>query len=215
MSTLPSDRLRAARIARGFESAAEAARSFGWSEVTYTSHENGIRGIRKDVAERYGKAFCVDPATLLGFNTSTHFDAVHGVHVIGSASWGLWRDTRMSTALSPAVVDVPRQPNATDRRAVIVSDDSVNKVMASGTFAIFEPVPDLRALTTGKFVVIRRTRGDLEELSVRRVLSAVDDVVRLSAYSTNVAYTETLTFNVNTLTNVEVVGIVVGKYSAL
>ena len=66
MSQSPAEILRAARIARGFASAAEAARHFGWSEVTYTSHENGIRGIRKDAAEKYGKAFGIDPATLLG-----------------------------------------------------------------------------------------------------------------------------------------------------
>jgi hypothetical protein len=183
--------------------------------VTYTSHENGIRGIRKDAAERYGKALGVDPATLLGFNPSTHFDADQGVIVIGAASWGLWRDKRMFNAQSPAVIEVPRQPGATARRAVMVADDSVNKVMSSGTFAIFEPLPDLRAVSTGKFVVIRRTQGELEELSVRRVLSAVDDVVRLAPHSTNPAFKETLTLNLDDLGDVEVVGIVVGKYAAL
>lgn len=58
----PKDRLQKARERAGFETAADAARAFGWGLSTYAAHENGTRGIRTDVAERYAKAFRVKPA---------------------------------------------------------------------------------------------------------------------------------------------------------
>jgi hypothetical protein len=55
--TTPNERLRSAREKRGYESAAEAARAFGWNENTYASHENGNRGIPQDSAIKYARAF--------------------------------------------------------------------------------------------------------------------------------------------------------------
>lgn len=61
----PYERLQEARRKAGFKEAVEAARAYGWTQATYTSHENGIRGLRPDVAERYAKAFRVSPEWLL------------------------------------------------------------------------------------------------------------------------------------------------------
>ncbi len=59
------DRLRDARIKAGYTSAAAAASHFGWTVSSYCSHENGHRGIKLDVLERYARAFSVDSAWLL------------------------------------------------------------------------------------------------------------------------------------------------------
>lgn len=53
----PNQRLRSIREKRGFETAFDAARAYGWNENTYASHENGNRGIPPDAAIRYAKAF--------------------------------------------------------------------------------------------------------------------------------------------------------------
>lgn len=53
----PYQRLRKARIEAGFETAVDAARTYGWNEATYRSHENGIRGLLRAPAARYAKAF--------------------------------------------------------------------------------------------------------------------------------------------------------------
>ncbi|NEX45206.1 helix-turn-helix domain-containing protein [Pseudotabrizicola algicola] len=58
-------RLRLAREAAGFENAREAADRFGWAYPTYSSHENGSRGIRADKITEYAQAFRVAPAWLL------------------------------------------------------------------------------------------------------------------------------------------------------
>lgn len=61
----PADRLRRAREARRYATPTEAAEAFGWNEVTYRAHENGGRGIKPAVAEKYAKALRVSPAWLM------------------------------------------------------------------------------------------------------------------------------------------------------
>lgn len=61
----PFERLRQARAKAGYRGPTDAAEAFGWNDVTYTSHENGARGIRPAIAERYAKAFRVLPEWIL------------------------------------------------------------------------------------------------------------------------------------------------------
>ncbi len=61
----PSDRLQKARREAGYDNAVDAARAFGWGQSTYISHENGTRGLKPPVAEKYAKAFRVTPEWLL------------------------------------------------------------------------------------------------------------------------------------------------------
>ena len=59
------ERLIAARTEAGYETASDAARAYGWNENTYRSHENGERGIKSIVAEKYSRAFNVSLAYIL------------------------------------------------------------------------------------------------------------------------------------------------------
>jgi hypothetical protein len=61
---LQAVRLRDACQLRGFKSAGEAAKSYGWSSA-YISHENGTRGIGRAYLD-YARSFTVNPARLLG-----------------------------------------------------------------------------------------------------------------------------------------------------
>ncbi len=54
-----SDRLRDARISKGFEKASDAAERFGWTYSTYAGHENGHRGIKPPDLQKYARAFGV------------------------------------------------------------------------------------------------------------------------------------------------------------
>jgi len=215
MTTTPSDVLRSARIARGFASAAEAARHFGWNEVTYTAHENGGRGIKREAAQRYGVAFGIDPATLLGLTTgNVHFDADQGVNVIGTAAWGVWRDARMVKGQQAKSVQVPRSATSAVRAAIIVGDESVNRVLAPGEIAIYEPVSSAN-LASGKLIVVKQMQGHLEELSIRRVLSAVDGELKLADHSVASSYRDVLTVPISGSSAVEILGVVVAKYAPL
>jgi phage repressor protein C with HTH and peptisase S24 domain len=59
------ERLAEARKKRGFSDAKAAAVYFGWNYNTYSQHERGERGLRKDAAERYSRAFRVPVAWLM------------------------------------------------------------------------------------------------------------------------------------------------------
>lgn len=58
------ERLRAARIAAGFDSATAAAAFHGWTPSTYTAHENGQNGFKVKQAVVYARAFKVSPEWL-------------------------------------------------------------------------------------------------------------------------------------------------------
>lgn len=60
----PEERLKESR-SRLFVSASAAAKAHGWTVSTYLCHENGSRQIGWQTAQRYARAFRVDPAWLL------------------------------------------------------------------------------------------------------------------------------------------------------
>lgn len=61
----PFERLQQARAKAGFENPTDAARAYGWGQSTYISHENGTRGLKPEIAERYAKAFRVPAEWIL------------------------------------------------------------------------------------------------------------------------------------------------------
>lgn len=61
----PNERLRAARIEAGFETAKEAAEALGVPVSTYIGHENGLRGFPAKKAPIYARRFKVTAEWLL------------------------------------------------------------------------------------------------------------------------------------------------------
>lgn len=59
-----SERLRQARQKAGFNSAADAARRLNIPYGTYSGHENGSRGIKREDVDRYARAFGVSRSWL-------------------------------------------------------------------------------------------------------------------------------------------------------
>lgn len=64
MTTI-SERLKQARERANYETAADAARAFGWNVNTYRSHESGVRGVPRDAIVKYATAFNVQSNWLL------------------------------------------------------------------------------------------------------------------------------------------------------
>jgi transcriptional regulator with XRE-family HTH domain len=61
----PADRLKAARIAAGFDTAHAAAKFMGVGQPTYSRHETGVRAIDPTTAVDYARHFGVTPEHLL------------------------------------------------------------------------------------------------------------------------------------------------------
>lgn len=214
----PADRLRKARIARGFKSPTDAARHFGWSEVTYRAHENGTRGLRIDAARRYAKAFRVPLGELLGTGVGGSVPA-ENIPVMGNAAWGVWLDMAIAEVASGEEVHLPLiQDEDTPKRAIRVADDSVDKMIPAGYFAIYreidaERIPDL---PIGRLVMIKRRRGDLIERTLRIVTRHTSDAVVLASHSHNPRYAGEIVIPYEKMTDAAtIVGEVVGIYGNL
>lgn len=194
----PAERLRRARIAKGYATAADAARAFGWPEVTYQAHGNGTRGIRPDVADKYARALGTTAAELLGIRGQV-VDHIDEVGVVAHAQVGVWRD-KLLDGKQPASrhlgIAVPRVASgcAVVKFAVEIRDRSVDRLLPEGTFAICLPVTgiDDTKLTIGALVFVERERGGLIEYTVRRVSAKTADHVCVSCYSTDPRFSDVL-----------------------
>lgn len=65
LMTTPGERLRAAREARGLETAKEAADAMGVPKATYVQHESGLRGFPAERAKQYAAFLRTTPEWLL------------------------------------------------------------------------------------------------------------------------------------------------------
>lgn len=211
----PAQILKEAREKAHLEGPAAAARKFGWKESTYTSHENGTRAISKKAARQYARAFGINPAALLVEGASPEDGAERNFVVIGESAVGLWRDITLEKEL-PRPLRFPDVGAGSPRRkAIKVSDNSVNRTIAPGEFAIFEPVDpgEASSLPVNSLVVVDRVRGQLRERTIRRIRGRKGAALELVCHSTEKRFSETLySPSPKGSETIEIVGRVVGKY---
>lgn len=168
-----ADRLRQARIAAGFTSASEAAQRFGWGEASYRHHENATRNYGPDAAKRYGRAFKVKPAWLLGLDPSSELAAVdHGgerLEVNGSVAAGVWRESEHWNDERQFVIDLPSPVPGARRFGLEVEGLSMDLFYAPG--AVLDCISIYSAEVRpadGDHVIVERVRPDgLRELTVK------------------------------------------------
>lgn len=220
MIKTPAEILKAARKEAGFENAAEAAREFEWAESTYTSHENGTRGISKKMARKYARAFKISAGVLLEVAGDTEdVGTERNVLVIGETAVGLWRDTTLDiehdkTRPSLRLPDIGGSGRR--RQAVKAGDNSANRAVRAGEYAVFEHLePDeVIELPIAALVIVDRIRGHLRERTIRRVRTRTGAKIEMESYSTERRYAEVLTWPATKSgEKIEIVGRVVGKYA--
>lgn len=173
MSTVRSERLKAAREKAGFRSAGAAAEQFGWTASAYRHHENGTRGFGLDAAKKYGRAFKVKPGWLLameGVNDEAPVDFVASdwLAVEGAVAAGVWREPS-DNSVTRVRIDVPPPVPNVKRFGLVVEGYSMDLHYEPGTvldcISIFtngvEPA-------TGDHVIVERVKPDgLRELTVK------------------------------------------------
>lgn len=211
-----AERLRRAREARKFETAAAAAQHHGWKESTYTSHENGTRGLRVAVAREYAKAFRIPLDELVG-------DAVGAVladqtPVVGEAAWGVWREMALnSEGLSTATFVPVQQQNDKIRCAVRMADTSADKSIPQGDFAIYQELEEdeIPDLPVGTLLVLKRLRSDIYETTVRRVTAHGAGSLTLAFHSNDPRFAGSVQVPYSGNSTWSIVGQVVGRYGEL
>jgi len=170
---LPMDerflRLREARIAKGFETAAAAADAFGWNRNTYGSNENGNAPFSYRRAKEYAAAFGVRPEWLYdaagAMLPATEAGFVPIIGRVGANPDGL---VLFATGQEPGDL-APIPPGGTDKAAaLLVVGHSMRGVADDGALIYFEdqktaPTPDM----LGHVVVVE---VDTDEVLVKRLL---------------------------------------------
>lgn len=162
-------RLREARLAKGFETAASAADAFGWNRNTYASNENGNAVFSYRRAKEYARAFGVRPEWLYdAAGPMSPAQADGFVPIVGRV--GANPDGVVLFATGQDAGDLaPLPPGGTDQaRALHVVGHSMSGVADDGALIYFEdqrtpPTPDM----LGHVVVVET---DADEVLVKRLL---------------------------------------------
>lgn len=220
--------MQEARKAAGYDTAADAARAFGWPEITYQAHEADRRGIRPALAAQYARAFKVSQAWLLtgegprSGNGSAEKKLV-ALSVLGVVEAGTWREAD-TMGTGERVVAAPADQRFPNSRQFLleVRGDSMDRCRPTPLLpgALIRCI-DFRggeiSLKTGQIAVVERKRdgGHLIETTVKRV-HVYPDRIELHPESSNKTHQPIVIRNDwkhQERTTVEVVAIVTGLFS--
>lgn len=125
-----AQRLVEARIKRGFKDAKAAAVYFGWKYNSYAQHESGLRGLRKDTAERYARAYRVSPAWLL---TGEGEGKIELVPLVSWVSAGAMADPMSQIPMDDVPLLAFADLSSGDWFALRVIGDSMDRVSPDGS----------------------------------------------------------------------------------
>ena len=164
-----AERLRQARLDKGYETAASAADVHGWSRNTYASNENGNAPFSYRRAKEYAAAFGVSPEWLYDAAGPMRGAALTGlVPVIGRVGANPEGTVLFALGHDPAEL-APIPPGGSDQaRALRVVGHSMRGVADDGALIYFEdqrtpPTPDM----LGHVVVVEL---ETDEVLVKRLL---------------------------------------------
>ncbi len=193
MKRTPAERLKELREKR-FETAKAAADAFGWNEVTYRSHESGMRNIPLPAARKYAIAFGVTPGSNLGIEPGGNSSGINptlNVPLVATVSAGAFR---VDDGLDIEGVQVPAVPRpdipAGVQYSVVVDGQSVNKRIPDGAFAICAPFDKYPGGPKhGQLVHVIRERSGLVEHTIKELQYSRDGMI-LMPVSTDPRYQE-------------------------
>lgn len=216
MKQTPADRLKELREKR-YETAKAAADAFGWNEVTYRSHESGMRNIPLPAARKYASAFGSTPGYILGVQGGTDSSPVNPVNdvpVIARVSAGTFRYDDFITDGGILVPAVPRSDVPVSAQySVLVDGPSVNKRIADGAYAIcvrYAFVPG--GAQHGQLVHVIRERSGLFEHTIKEIRFERDGP-KLFPVSTDPKHQEAIALSTGDLDElVRIEGVVIGIY---
>lgn len=216
MKKTPADRLKELREKR-FETAKSAAEAFGWNEVTYRSHESGMRNIPLPTARKYALAFGSTAAHILGIDGAGNSQSVNSVShlsVVARVSAGTFRYDEPIADGGFLVPFVPRGDiPASAQYAVIIDGPSVNKRIPDGAFAIcatYDSVPG--GAQHGSLVHVVRERAGLHEHTIKE-LRFTREGMQLYPVSTDPQHQEPIILSSGDDTEtVRIQGVVIGVF---
>lgn len=219
----PKDRIRKARIEKGFETAADAARAFGWTESTVRHHENGTRRANWQWAQKYARAYGVTPEYIMAGKGKPSEDVTLGVeqtpvtvNVYGEVAAGLWfEDDGWHTPRYDRIPVVPMRYKSVEQSAWKVIGPSMDlRGIVDGGYIITVPYWEVRrGIQDADLVVVERRDGSKIERTVKEVL-VYPDRTEFWPRSTAPEFQQPIVIprDRDHDSQVEVIGLVVGFY---
>jgi len=226
------ERLRAARLARGYQTATEAAKKYQLNFNTYASHEGGSRNIPLQKLRMYAKMFDVDEQWLLT-GTGRGPVGLHGAdiepipltrrlplirHLEDAALKDIqdWREENFLWAGSYIALPSDFVPGLSDQVIAVIQHDGSMDGVKPRVPVIYENdyvIVDLEVteLRYGKAYYIRDQRGDYLLRQLRLVGEDGDSNRTFELVPNNESYLPR-TFNENEL---DIFGMAVGYFRAL
>ena len=163
------DRLRAARLEAGFETAAAAAEAHGWNRNTYSSNENGNAPFSYRRAKEYAAAFGVQSEWLYEGSGPMRALVESGTApIIGRVGANPDGTILYATGQEPGEI-APIPPGGTERAVALrVVGHSMMGLADDGSLIYFEdqrtaPTPDM----LGHVVVVETSK---DEVLIKRLL---------------------------------------------
>lgn len=218
-------RLKKAREAAEFESAADAAKFLGVPEPTYASHENGSRGITARRAQQYASAFKISLDWLLTGRgemkgkDDRKLNLAVALPIKGSVRAGSWleiddhfQQDDYPKSTIPIGID-PKYGHA-EQYALRVEGTSMNKVALHGEYVMVADWDQLgRALLDDDLVVVRRSRAMTYEVTLKRV-RMTGDLVEPWPESNDPRWQGPIELDADEAdVEVKIIGLVIGKYT--
>lgn len=220
MNETAADRLRKLRVKK-FDTAKEAARAYGWNEFTYAAHENGQRGLKIAVAEKYASAFGSTASYILTGATGgvpNGLTQVIGVPIIARVSAGAFREDGGLGDGGDIVPAVPRRDiPAAVQYSVVVDGPSVNKRIPDGAYAICAPFESFPGgAQHGQLVHVVRERAGLYEHTIKE-LRFTREGMTLAPISTHPDHQEVIALSVGEGDDelVRIHGVVIGTFQPM
>lgn len=218
MEEEPGDRLKKLRIAKGYETAKDAAEAFGWKVVTYLAHENKGRGIRPEAARRYAKAFGSTPEYILYARNSDQpiINDVGSAKLVGTVSAGVFHEGQHFIDRGIEVPSVPRRDIPGDvQYALKVVGESVNKKIPDGSYAICAPFDKFPGgAEHGHLVHVIQEQGGLMEHTIKELRYGKDGAY-LMPLSSDPRFQTPIHLNGDDDTTIRIAGVVIGAFSPL
>jgi phage repressor protein C with HTH and peptisase S24 domain len=218
MST--GERLKAARMAAGYESAKAAAEAIGVPVATYTQHENAHRGLPAERARHYARFFDTTPEWLLygrgpSDDNSTDrgiFPLTRQIPVRGVVQAGAWAEVVSDDQPTDWVAFEAPEYNRAELFALDVRGPSMNRVYPDGCRVICA-VPAEAGLRDQDYVAVRRRRGSLVETTLKQLVVEKDGSLSLYPRSTDPAHQTPMRLEQarDADDGAEIVGVVIGK----
>ena len=215
---LRAERLRTKRMEKRFKTAKAFALAVGQEVGTYRHHENATREFSPADAVKYGRKLGVSAAFLMGVAEDDATETPE-VSIMGEAALSTWFDRTLDLERKQNKnnrLPVPNPSGAAVRYAVLVKDESVNKALLSGEYAICVPI-DEDELQPGMLVDVEHTRGDLMQRTIRRVVAKPKGQgFHLRTFSSLAPFESTLSYPSDRRDeSISILGRVIGRYSEI